>query len=59
MAEMQSASLAQNQVKAMGPQIPGGAQGMGSFKSNYAQGKMDSGRKFQAMQNLVGGKYKF
>ena len=58
-AEMQSASMAQEQVKAMGPQMPQGAQGFGKFQSNYSQGKMDSGRKFQAMQNLVGGKYKF
>lgn len=58
-AEMQSSSMAQQQVQAMSPQLPGGAQGVGKFQSNYSQGKMDSGRKFQAMQNLVGGKYKF
>lgn len=59
MADMQSASMAQSQVKAMGPQIPNGAVGVGNFKSQYAQGKMDSNRKFSAMQNLVGGRYRF
>ena len=57
--QMQSASMAQNQVQALSPQLPGGSVGFGGFKRNYMNGQMDQNKKFQAMQNLVSGKYAF